>query len=187
MALQTYTMQQNYLHELGAVFLEMSERTASMQSMLTALGDYWQNYYRSLPALKQAVSGFVSAVSTEYAKMLDFVLSADIIDIPDESRGQFDMLYFDMLDFIPMVKTAGGGFAPFTKNGEAVHIYEAQSSEIDAIFVPFKDVKAIPYISTSLFESSVVLVEGVHYHVEEGEGIYFFVHIFSDTAIVPYT
>lgn len=153
-----------------------------MQHMLSAVGDYWAQYYKDILTLRQAASGSVAVISNEYAKMLDFVLSADIIDIPEESRGQFDMLYFDLLDFVPMLKEADGSYSKIDK-----HIYDTTAEEMDAMYVKFPGVKKIPYISTSLFEASVVLVEGVHYHIVENEGIYFFVDIFNDSAIVPYT
>lgn len=182
MALLTYEMKSIYLHQLGAVFAELQERTRSMQHMLSAVGDYWTQYYKDMLTLRQAASGSVAVISNEYAKMLDFVLSADILDIPDETRSQFDMLYFDMLDFVPMVRDGHGGYTPLGK-----HIYDTSPEEMDAMYVPFPGVRGIPYISTSLFEASVVLVEGVHYHIVEDDGIYFFVDIFNDSSIVPYT
>ena len=126
MALMSYTLDSRHLHQLGAVFTELQERTASMQHMLSAVGDYWTQYYKDIATLKQASSGSVAMFSNEYAKMLDFVLSADIINIPEEARSQFDMLYFDMSDFIPVKLNSDN---TYSKVADSLH--EVDKNNID--------------------------------------------------------
>lgn len=149
----------NLSPEVAVSLSEINQYSLRAKAMLTALGDYWTNYYRNLDPIAVATTGSVAAISKEYTHLLDIVKSSNIFDIPIQQSDQFELLVFDYKD----VQQGDGYF-----------------------FVPLSDIVDTKYLTTSLFESRVVLEKGVHYDVIQGEGYKFYVDLFGDKNITDY-
>lgn len=158
--------ERNIRPETAAVLSEISQYSLSAKAMLTALGDYWTNYYRNLEPIATASTGAVAALSKEYTRILDLVRSSNILDIPLRQSEQFRLLVIKACD-VQTVPDANG--------------------EIDHYFVPLPEVVDVRYPTGSLFESPVVLEKGIHFDIEQGKGIRLYVDIFGDKAITGYT
>ncbi len=157
-------------HELAPdasrMLAEISRYSLSTKAMLTALGDYWTNYYRNLDPIAQAATGSVAAISKEYTRFLDMVLAANILDIPLKDSSQFDLLVIRQSDFTP--------------------VYDSQG-QIDHYFLPLSEIVDAGYLCSSLFESRVILERDKHFEVVQRKGLKFYVDIFGDEAITGYT
>lgn len=162
MAIRPYRSAYTDLKSPGGILGELSEHALRTKAMLTALGDYWTAYYRDLEALATASSGSVAAVSREYTRLLDMVLSANVLDIPIKSPAQFDLLVFDEADLI----------SEYDPEGTLACLYCAVDTLVD-----------ITYLTSTLFEPGVVLQRDVHFTVVPNEGIRFFVDLFQDQGI----
>lgn len=158
--------ERNITPESADVLSEISQYSLSAKAMLTALGDYWTNYYRNLEPIAAASTGAVAALSKEYTRILDLVRSANILDIPLRQSEQFRLLVIKACDV------------------QAVY---ADNGEIDYFFVPLDEVVDVRYLTGSLFESPVVLEKGVHFDVEQGKGIRLYVDVFGDRGVTGYT
>ena len=145
---------------------DISRYSLSTKAMLTALGDYWTNYYRNLDPIASAATGSVAAISKEYTRLLDMVLAANILDIPLRDSSQFDLLVIRSGDFKPV----------YAKDGS-----------LDYYFLPLEKVVDVGFLCSSLFESRVVLERGKHFEVEHGQGLKFYVDIFGDEGVTGYT
>lgn len=143
----------------GEVLGELSAFSLQSRGVLTALGDFWTDYYRNLEDLQYAASGSVVSISKEYTKLLDLVLSSSILDIPVDSSSQFELLVFDEADF---------------------------EDRGDHLFIPVPELRETLYLTTSLFESPVILEQGEHFDVVPGEGYKFYVDLFNDEGIFSY-
>ena len=152
--------------EVAVSLSDINQYSLRAKAMLTALGDYWTNYYRNLDPIAVATTGSVASVSKEYTRLLDMVKSSNILDIPVQQSAQFELLVIDKRD----VQTV------FLEDGNTVDYY----------FVPLADVVDTRFLTTSLFESRVVLEKGVHYDVVERSGYKFYVDLFNDTNITGY-
>ena len=143
----------------GEVLSELSSFSLQSRGILTALGDFWTDYYRDLEPLQYAASGSVVSVSKEYTRLLDLVLSSNILDIPVDSSSQFELLVFDESDL---------------------------ENRTDHLFVAVPDLRETRYLTTSLFESPVILEQGIHFDVVPGKGYKFYVDLFNDKNIFSY-
>lgn len=144
---------------------EINEYGLRAKAMLTALGDYWTNYYRDLDPLACATTGSMAAVSKEYTRILDLVRSSNILDVPLRQTSQFELLSISRAD----MET----------------VYDANGN-IDYFFVPWTDVVDTTYLTTTLFESRVVLEKGVHFDVVQQKGYKFYVDLFNDHGITGF-
>ena len=152
--------------EVAVSLSNISEYSLRAKAMLTALGDYWTNYYRNLDPIAVAATGSVASISKEYTRLLDMVRSSNILDIPVQQSAQFDLLVIDKND----VET----------------VYEADGTTVDYYFVPLANVVDTRFLTTSLFESRVVLEKGIHYDVIHQKGYRFYVDLFNDSGITGY-
>jgi hypothetical protein len=157
--------EQGLSSDVSVRLAEISQYSLRAKAMLTALGDYWTNYYRNLDPIAAATTGSVAAVSKEYTHILDMVRASNILDVPIQQSDQFDLLVINYADVRP--------------------IY-ADDGSIAYYFVPLADVVDTRYLTTSLFESRVVLERGVHFDVLHGKGYKFYVDVFNDTGITGY-
>lgn len=146
----------------------LKEQTYSTKGLLTMLGDYWVNYYKDTQSLSQAVSGYVTSVGKHLTKTFELVRSGNILNIPPEQYDPFNLLLF--------------------KRSDVQTVYDADGN-VDSLYIPLSDTKinSIEYLTTSLFESDVVLCKGEHFDIIPGDGIYFYVDIFNDPAISTYS
>lgn len=78
--------------EAAKALSDINQYSLSAKAMLTALGDYWTNYYRNLEPIAAAATGAVTALSKEYTRILDLVRSSNILDIPLRQSEQFQLL-----------------------------------------------------------------------------------------------
>lgn len=145
---------------------DINAHSLQTKAMLTALGDYWTNYYRNLEPIAAATSGSVASISKEYTKLLDLVKSANVLDVPLLQTTQFELLVIKLKDLKRV---------------------EARDGSTDYYFVPLEDVVDTRYLTTSLFESRVVLEKGIHFDVVKNEGFKFYVDLFEDKGITGYT
>ncbi len=136
--------------EVAVSLANISQYSLRAKAMLTALGDYWTNYYRNLDPIAVATTGSVASISKEYTRLLDMVRSSNILDVPVQQSAQFDLLVID--------------------NADVETVYAADGTTVHHYFVPLADVVDTRFLTTSLFESRVVLEKGVHYDVVQGKG-----------------
>ena len=146
--------------EVAVSLSNISQYSLRAKAMLTALGDYWTNYYRNLDPIAVATTGSVASISKEYTRLLDMVKASNILDIPVQQSEQFDLLVIDQKDV------------------EAVY---TQDGTLDYYFVPLANIIDTRFLTTSLFESRVVLEKGVHYDVVQQKGYKFYVDLFGDS------
>jgi len=151
--------------EVSVSLSEINEYSLRAKAMLTALGDYWTNYYKNLSPIAVATTGSVASISREYTHLLDIIKSSNILDIPIQQSDQFELLVIDCADVQPV----------YDEEGVLSHF-----------FIPLADVVDTQYLTTSLFESRVVLVQGKHFDVVQGKGYKFYVDLFGDTGITDY-
>ena len=146
----------------------LMEQTYSTRGLLTMLGDYWVNYYKDTQSLAQANSGYVATIGKHLTRVFELIKSGNILDIPPEQFTPFELLMF--------------------KRSDCTDHYDADGN-LDYIYIPIDDtsINDIEYLTTSLFESAVVLVKDEHYKIVPGDGIYFYVDIFNDAAISTYS
>ena len=83
MSLKEYVKPQTTLELSESLFAAYSEGVQT-KALLTALGDYWSDYYADLDTVAATSTGAVALYSQEYSQMLDFVLASNIIDMPVE-------------------------------------------------------------------------------------------------------
>lgn len=152
--------------EAARALSEINQYSLSAKAMLTALGDYWTNYYRNLEPIAAAATGAVAALSKEYTRILDMVRSANILDIPLRQSDQFQLLVVRLADVRKITGTSGA---------------------VDHFFIPVANITDIRYLTSSLFESRVVLEKSVHFDVVQGQGIKLYVDLFNDRGITGYT
>lgn len=150
---------------LGRNLAGLAEYCGRTKALLTALGDYWTAYYRDLETLATAATGSVVAVSAEYARLLDFVLASNVLDVPIRTPTPAELLLFDEADLE----------AAFDDAGNLDH-YEARAPGL----------ADFSYLTTSLFESEVVLEQGRHFDFGPDGELRLYVDIFRDPGIVPY-
>ena len=146
----------------------LMEQTYSTRGLLTMLGDYWVNYYKDTQSLAQANSGYVATIGKHLTRVFELIKSGNILDIPPEQFTPFELLMF--------------------KRSDCTDHYDADGN-LNYIYIPIDDtsINDIEYLTTSLFESAVVLVKDEHYKIVPGDGIYFYVDIFNDAAISTYS
>lgn len=143
----------------------LSQYSGQTKAVLSLLGDYWTAYYRDTLSLANANSGFITAASRQFNRLLRLARSSNILDIPPEQPVSFDLLVFRKPDVTNILNAHG---------------------DIESFFIPVSDITDISYLTVSLFESKVILINGKHYKIVPGEGIYFYVDIFSDPSISTY-
>ena len=146
----------------------LKEQTYSTKGLLTMLGDYWVNYYKDTQSLSQAASGYVTTIGKHLTRTFELIRSGNILDIPPEQYDPFELLLF--------------------KRSDVQTVYDAEGN-VDYLYIPLTDTKinSIEYLTTSLFESDVVLCKNDHFSIIPGDGIYFYVDIFNDPAISTYS
>lgn len=152
--------------EAAKALSDINQYSLSAKAMLTALGDYWTNYYRNLEPIAAAATGAVTALSKEYTRILDLVRSANILDIPLRQSEQFQLLVVHSGDMREVLDSEGN---------------------TEHFFIPLADITDIRYLTSTLFESRVVLEKGIHFDIIQGQGIKLYVDIFNDRGITGYT
>ena len=165
MSIITYK-EHNLSPEVSVNLSEINQYSLRAKALLTAVGDYWTNYYRNLDPIAVATTGSVASVSKEYTRLLDMIKASNILDVPFQQSEQFDLLVINHDD----VET----------------VYESDGSTVAYYFVPLKDVIDTAFLTTSLFESRVVLERGKHYDVVLRKGYRFYVDLFGDNNITNY-
>ena len=154
-------------------FEGLTKRALSTRALLTALGDFWTVYYSQTEVLAQALSGHATMVSKAYTRILDNVLNGSINTVRETKAEQFELCSIDISSLIAY--DADGNI---TDNED----------EIDYYLYPVSDPRIIEcrFLCATLFESPVVLEEGVHYEIEAGRGFKFYVDLKNDTDISDY-
>lgn len=152
--------------EAAKALSDINQYSLSAKAMLTALGDYWTNYYRNLEPIAAAATGAVTALSKEHTRILDLVRSANILDIPLRQSEQFQLLVVHSCDVREVLDSEGN---------------------TEHFFIPLADITDIRYLTSTLFESRVVLEKGIHFDIVQGQGIRLYVDIFNDRGITGYT
>lgn len=160
MAIYKYENTSDYTSDKPLV--ETYTHGMSTRSLLSALGDFWYDYFTDTDLLNATISGVVTLYATEYYQILNLVLGSSIFDIPVEEPIKYDLLVFD--------------------NSNATVSFDAQG-EPEYIAYPAPNTEDIEYLTSSLFSPSVVLEHGVHYTVVDEE-IRFVVDIFNDPDII---
>lgn len=144
---------------------DINEYGLQTRAMLAALGDYWTAYYRDTGPIQAAMTGAMAAFSREYTHLLDMVRASNILDIPITDADQFELLLIDKNDFQPVY---------------------AEDGSIDHFFVAMPGLRNTEFLTTSLFESQVVLERGRHFEVIRDKGFQFYVDLFEDENITGY-
>lgn len=147
------------------VLHDLSGYAQATRAMCSALGDYWMQLYRDTEVLAQTGAAMAASLSTEFSRVLDIVLSSNVLDIPTG----------DYRDFHLFSVSEGSLRAVYAENGE-LDYYSAQ--------VP--DLKEAAYLTTTLFESPVILEAGVHFEITAPGEIKFYVDLFHDPGIDDY-
>ena len=137
------------------------------RAMLSALGDYWTAYYRDTGPIAAGMTGAVTAFSREYTHILDMVRASNILDVPITDSDQFELIVISSEDFVP--------------------VYAEDGVAVDHYFVAIPGIVNTEFLTSSLFESRVVLEQGKHFEVVREQGCKFYVDIFNDPGITGYT
>lgn len=159
MAISEYVNTTEYTGD--AVLAETFYQGQSTRNILSALGDYWTEYFNDYDLLKAVVSGATTLYSTEYYKVLNMVLSSNVSYIPIEEPTRFGIKVFSIKDRVTHLGDDG---------------------DVAAYSFPLEDERHIKYLVSSLFDPTVVLQEDIHYTLDENR-IYFVVDIFEDINI----
>ena len=168
----------------GTGIFEAHQQSMSGRSLLTALGDYWQNYFADPDVLQANMAGMNALLSTEYVQLLQTVLNSNIIQIPTARPLEYDLLVFDSSK--AQYITQQGYALPIYDPGRSVgtEIYGIDPSDtVNYIAYPLPQGQSLEYLISTLFEPTITLVEGVDY-VVENEEIHFFVDIFNDQELL---
>ena len=157
--------------EITSRLFELHAHSNSTKALMSALGDYWTSYFKDYEDLVNVTTGCVVSLGTEYRRLLDMILQSNIVDIPCRDTLHIDLLYFD--------------------ESEAEIDFAKAPSSTPKQGIPTKIVfrntalKDVSFLTTSLFESPVVLERGVHFTIDEHSGdLEFLVDIFNDENIV---
>jgi len=136
---------------------------ATSKALLSALGDYWSDYFSDLDNLVSAATGAEVLVSESYNKLLDFVLSSSLLQIPVKKPVTYNLIVFNEEDFCPVIDEAG---------------------DVECYTVKSPGIRSLEYLVSTLFEPNIVLEDGVHYEVDYSkEVINFYVDLFNDKDI----
>lgn len=138
---------------------ELFDHTSTTKALMSSLGDYWTAYFADPEVLTKASTGYVTAYSQEYRRLLSLVLQANIIDIPFRDTQQINLLVFSEVD-----------------------------AEIGTDTIVFRNtgIQDVAFLTSSLFEPDVILEQGLHFDIHNGD-ITFYVDIFNDPAITGST
>lgn len=164
MAISLYTKPATTIPISAELLTAYSEGVQS-KTLLTALGDYWSDYYIDADTLSVASTGAVALYSQEYSKMLDYVLASNIIDIPVDKPFSYQLFGFSE-EFFTTVYAADGS--------------------IDYYSVPFPGVESTEFFLSSLFEPEVILEKGKNFEIVDGE-LRWYVDIFADKNVADYS
>lgn len=159
--MKPYTPSYDSGPDVTARLTELQLHSGQTKALLSALGDYWTAYYRDTDVLAHATTGYAVALSAEYRKLLNNVLAANIIDVPIQSTLQVDLLVFSETDVKYGVTDSGESYLYFD---------DTQIQDID-------------FLTASLFESEIILENGVHFTVDDFGTIKFSIDIFNDPLI----
>lgn len=164
MAISLYTKPATTIPISAELVTAYSEGVQS-KTLLTALGDYWSDYYIDADTLSVASTGAVALYSQEYSKMLDYVLASNIIDVPVDKPFAYQLFGFSE-EFFTTVYAADGS--------------------IDYYSVPFPGVESTEFFLSSLFEPEVILEKGKNFEIVDGE-LRWYVDIFADKNVTDYS
>lgn len=164
MAILPYKRQLSNI-EISSELVRAYEEGVQSKTLLTALGDYWVDYYVDADTLATVATGAVALYSQEYSRVLDYVLASNILDIPVEKPVAYQLYGF---------------------SEEFFNIKYTDNGSIDYIYVEFSNVVDIEYFVSSLFEPEVILEKGKHFDIV-GNELRFYVDIFGDKNITDYS
>lgn len=148
---------------VNAGILDAYSEAMAGRNLLTALGDYWFEYFGDLELLQANFSGVNALLSTQYVTLLNQVLSSNIINIPTEQPFAYDLIVFD--------------------SRKAFYVLEEDGQTLAYLSYPLPQGLSVDFLLSSLFEPGIVLQQGIHYVVADNE-LRFYVDIFRDTAIL---
>lgn len=154
-----------YPVEACDALLQSLQDGAYTKALLSALGDFWRDYYVDSEVLNELATGAVALYSKEYSSLLHTVMASNILDIPTEKPVRYQLYAF----------------------GEAfIKEKLTPSGEIDYYYIDVENLSDIEYLVSSLFQPEVVLEKGQHYTIVDNQ-IRFYVDIFNDPGVSGYS
>lgn len=153
-----------YLAEgINAELIDIYDNAYVGRTVLSILGSYWGDYYKDLDSLHALAGAVTPMVGEQFQTVLHQVLSSSITDIPVNYTKRYELFAFNSQD--------------------ALFIYSDEAEE-DLAYIEFDypGLEGIQYLSSGLFNSTVILDSGNYFSVEDGK-LRFYVNIFEDTAI----
>lgn len=163
MALHPYVRDPQLYGYSDRYMKEALERGATTRNFLSALGDYWTEYFRDRDSLQRVLSGSFELLATQYNRLLGRVLCSSLITAPIHLSLKHRLLVFD--------------------RSQAQYVTDPDTGEVLYLEYPLPEVEEASYLVSSLFEPNVALQQGEHYTITE-QKIRFSVDIFTDPVII---
>ncbi|MCB5270534.1 MAG: hypothetical protein LHW56_01665 [Candidatus Cloacimonetes bacterium] len=163
MALISYTRDPELYGYSDRYMKEALERGATTRNFLSALGDYWTEYFKDRESLQRVLSGSFELLATQYNSLLGRVLCSSLITAPIHLPIKHRLLVFDRT--------------------QATYVSDPGTGELLYLDYPLKGMEDLSYLVSSLFEPNVALQQGVHFSLED-ETLRFYVDIFTDPVII---
>lgn len=129
------------------------------KALLSLLGTFWNRYYKDIVVAEYLATGGFWLNSVEYTRVLQTVLSSNILNIPEYQTTAYAIKVFDTRKMYP--------------------VYNLDRTIAHYEYVCQED---MPYLTSSLLEPEVILKKGVHYDINDNV-VKFYVDLFNDPAI----